>query len=453
MTYSQQLAAFFHGLQFENLPEATREKTSLCLIDYLAAAWNAQGQPLTEIYVDLARNLAGKAEYVEGGTVIGTGAILPPAWAAFANAAQGHVTEVDDGHRTSTMHIGTVVIPVVLALAEDRNLDGKTMVEAIVCGYDAAIRVGSCLGPEHYTIFHTTATAGTFGAAAAAAKAMGLSEEATAWALGHAGTQAAGVWQFLPDGAVRAKAFHPAKAAQNGLMAAALAEAGVEGASHIFEGERAFLAFASPKADTGWLTRDLGTKFMIDQANFKCYPTCGQTHSMLDATRLIMDEHGVTGDQVEEVEALVYGKAVQIAGIPEPDTIETAKFSNQFCMAFLLTHGELTFENFTADVVSDPEVRALMMRVKLVQDAEMDAGFPAARPCRVTIRLKDGRSFSADNKFRRGDPENPLDVQGMCAKFTQLTSQVLPESQRKMILDWSLGVADQKECPDFLFVS
>ncbi|MGE4298763.1 MAG: MmgE/PrpD family protein [Desulfovibrionaceae bacterium] len=449
MYYSQQIAACLSGLTVEDLPQGTRLKASHCLMDYLAAAWNAQGHPLADTYVRLARTLAGPV----GGdaTVIGTGEAMSPAWAAFANAAQGHVTEVDDGHRASIMHIGTVVIPVVLALAEARGLSGAAMLEAVVCGYDVAIRAGECFGPEHYATFHTTATAGVFGAAAAAAKAMRLPPQGMAWALGHAGTQAAGLWQFLADGAVRAKPFHPAKAAHSGMVAAALAEAGVESAGAIFEGGKGFCAVASKHPDFGALIRDLGDWFKIDEVNFKGYPTCGQTHSMLDALAAIMAQNPFGAVDVREVEARVYQRAVDIAGIPAPATLEEAKFSNQFCMAFLLARGALTFENFTEDAVADPIIRGLMGRVRLVVDPEMDAGFPAARPCRITVRLRNGSDLSAANRFRRGDPESPMDTAAMENKFGQLTGHVMDGTQRRRILDWCLGMASMPGVEPWLF--
>ncbi len=449
MTYAEQIADYIAGLKIENIPETTRHKASLCLMDYLAAAWNAQGHPLAEKYLGLARYLAGH----EGGgvSVIGSSLNLPAPWAVFANAAKGHVTEVDDGHRTSIMHIGTVVIPVVLALAEQRKLSGAQILEAIVCGYDVAIRSGECFGPEHYGIFHTTATAGTFGAAAAAAKALGLEPKAIAWALGHAGTQAAGLWQFLNENAVQAKPFHPAKAALNGMLAAALAESGIEGAVEIYEGKKGFCAIAAKNPQYHALVSNLGSNFKIDEVNFKGYPTCGQTHSMLDAMAAILSREQFSATDVAEVEARVYQRAVDIAGIPEPTTLEEAKFSNQCCLAFMIAKGSLSFLNFTEEAVRDNDIRALMRKIHLVVDPEMDAGFPAARPCRIIVRLKDGRTFSQDNKYRKGDPENPMDAMAMQEKFAQLSSESLTPQQRSRIADWCLGLESVSGAQPWIF--
>jgi 2-methylcitrate dehydratase PrpD len=448
-SHAEKLAGFIHSVKASELPDSVKIKAGQCLIDYLGAAWNAQGRELADAYATYAVNMAGG----RGGAadVIGKELALPPFWAAFANAAQGHVTEVDDGHRLSIMHIGAVVIPVVLALAQDRGLDGAAMLEAVVCGYDLAIRAGECLGPEHYVTFHTTGTAGTFGAAAAAAKCLGLSEKAVAWALGHAGTQAAGLWQFLQDGAVRAKPFHPAKAAQNGIQAAFLAEGDIEGALRIFEGEKGLCSYAAENPRYDLLTRDIGTIFKITEVNFKGYPTCGQTHSMLDALAAIMTRDGINAEDVESLEAHVYRRAIDIAGIPEPENLEQAKFSNQFCLAFMLRHNGLTFANFTEEALEDRAVRELSRRVTLHFDPEMDAGFPESRPCRVVARCKDGRILSRENRFRKGDPENPMDTPAMEEKLGHLAGALLSPAQRREMSAWCLDLENQKGCEPFLF--
>ncbi|QJT08748.1 MmgE/PrpD family protein [Oceanidesulfovibrio marinus] len=445
---SDSLAGYICSVRAADLPEEVTRKAGLCAIDYLAAAWNAHGVELSTAYTDYAASMAGKT--IGAAHVIGDGQ-LPPIWAAFANAAKGHVTETDDGHRQSIMHIGVVVMPVVLALAQERGLSGAEMLEAMICGYDLAIRAGECFGPEHYATFHTTGTAGTFGAAAAAAKCCKLTHEQTVWALGHAGTQAAGVWQFLQDGAVRAKPFHPAKAVQNGMQAALLAEAGIAGATRIFEGDKGICAFAAPKPRFEALTDRLGEHFKISEVNFKAYPTCGQTHSMLDATAAIMERESITAADVKSVEANVYQRAIDIAGIAEPVNLEQAKFSNQFCLAFLLTRGALTFANFTEDVVEDAAVRELSHRVSLKFDAEMDAGFPASRPCRIVVRCKDGRVLSQENRFRKGDPENPMSAEDMQEKLEQLTGSLLSPSQRQNIVSWALDLEHRAAVEPFLF--
>jgi 2-methylcitrate dehydratase PrpD len=255
----------------------------------------------------------------------------------------------------------------------------------------------------------------------------------------------------LTDGAVRAKPFHPAKAAQNGLVAASLADSGIEGAEQIFEGEKGFCRFASPNPDFERLIKGLGDPFKIDEVNFKAYPTCGQTHSMLDALGKLIREHAITAKDVKRVEARVYRQAIDVAGKPDPKNLEEAKFSLPFCLAFLLSRGKLTFDNLGEDAVQDSEARQLMKRIDLVYDPEMEAGFPASRPCRIILQSTDGRSLIQENRFRRGDPEDPMDTAALVEKFNQLTRDVLPKEQQKQIVDWCAGLEGARGVEPFLF--
>ena len=433
MSYSRQFAKYILDLKFADLPESTVEKTKLCFADWLAAVFNSKINGLADTYVDFATRMGGNGT----STIIGRDRKTALPWAAFANASLGHITEVDDGHKMSMMHVGILVFPVVFAYAEKLGSSGREMIEAAVCGYDLAIRVGECLGKDHYSIWHTTATAGTFGAAAAAAKMLKLGEDEIVWTFGYAGTQAAGLWQFLVDGAVEAKPFHPGKAVMNGIIAAEFASQGIAGPEHIFEGEKGFCRAVSPNYDLNYLTDRLGSHYKVDEVNFKGYPTCGQTHSMIDATKKIMASHELFPGKIKKIEAKVYQKAIDVAGKANPSSLQEAKFSNPFCMAAVIVKKDITFGNLSVKDLENKEIRNLMSKVEMVFDPELEKLFPACRPCVVSITLDDGTIFSAENRFRKGDPENPMDKTSMAAKFTELTSELLSEKERNRILNWT----------------
>jgi 2-methylcitrate dehydratase PrpD len=448
---SQILGAHISTLQFDDLPPATVEKAKNCFIDYFASALSGLGHPLSDTYIDLAIQLGGTGPC----PVLGRDQGSNPAYAAFANAAIGHISETDDGHRASIMHIGTVVIPVIVALAEQLGASGKQCIEACVVGYDAAIGVGEALGPEHYHTWHTTATAGCFGAAAAAAKLMGLGAEQCAYTLGHAGTLTAGLWQFLEDGRVEAKALHPGNSALNGLTAAYLARAHIPGADRIFEGDRGLFKAMSVNSDPDALLKGIArpphapaTAFRIDEANFKAYPTCGQTHSMIDAMRTIMASHPIRAEDVTRIEARVYQKTLDIADIKDPQSVEQAKFSLSFCLAMLLVRGKLTFTNMTDEALHDPEIRALMGRIEVVHAPDMEKLFPACRPCVVTVECGD-EVHSAENFYRRGDPENPMSRQDMKDKFAELASARVEASEQTALLRWIENLDTATDIYDF----
>lgn len=433
MNWSCKLAEFIVGLSFDALPKETVLKVKHSFADWLAAVFASNGAPLSKIYTDFAVAMGGDGT----SSIIGYEEKTSLPWAAFANGCLGHIEEVDDGHRMSIMHIGTVVLPVVFAYAEKLEASGKMMIEATICGYDLAVRVGECLGKDHYTRWHTTATAGTFGAAAAAVKMLGLDPERAIQALGHAGTQAAGLWQFLLDGAVEAKPLHPGKAALNGILAAELASRGIKGAYRIFEGEKGICRSTSSDFRLEFLTESLGQLFKIDETNFKGYPTCGQTHSMIDALKKIMEAQVLIPEEIERIEARVYKKAVEVAGIESPSSLEEAKFSNYFCMAALVVKGDITFENLSESDLLDPQILTLMKKIRLIIDPDLEQLFPACRPCQIWVFLKDGSVLKAENRFRKGDPENPMDRRTISQKFDSLTGRVLEKKCRDDILEWT----------------
>ncbi len=445
LSITGQLADFLAGIDAKTLPPVTVNKLRDCLIDYLGAAWFASTDPLGRTYRELAAAL-GPGEH----PIIGGGS-CSEAFAAFANAALGHVREVDDLHRGSTMHVGITVFPVLFALAVTEGFDSRRWIAAAASGYEAGIRIGQTFGREHYARFHTTGTAGTFAAAAAAARYLELSAQATADALGHAGTQAAGLWQFLSDGALGTKPLHPGKAALNGLLAARLAEKGVAGARRILEGEKGLVGFAAPNADLSVITRDLGSPFMADKICFKNYPCCGQTHSMLDALRMLMDEHGLTGRDIVRVEARVYQQALDLTSNPDPRTLSEARFSLPFCMGILLTKGSLGFNDINEAMLTNEDVRRESCKVHMVFDAGVDKLFPRTRPCRIIITTTAGDTFEMTNLYRRGDPELPMQLPDMEAKFASVTDGILNREAQVAILDWAEHLNIQTAVPDVLY--
>lgn len=447
---TQELAGNLAELRFNRLPREAADKTAECMLDFFAAAWNGAAHPLYAEYRALARELGGR----EGYACIFGGGVTVPYWAAFANAACGHFTEVDDTHKKASMHIGAIVFPVVLALAPEFCLDGERIVECVVAGYEAAARTGMAFGKTHAALFHSTGTAGSFGAAAAAAKVIGLDAAGTADALGHAGTQAMALWQFLADGALSAKAFHPARAVQNGIAAAFLARRGIAGASRILEGEKGYFARFVEEPVIEAMTRDFGRPYMVMEAGFKTYPVCGQIHAPLDAMRGILTANPeLVGNvaAIDSIEVATFGQALNLTDKRAADTLAAAKFSTQTCIAFLTVHGVLGFDTYEEGRIFTPEVQALRERVFMRHDPEMEKEYPAGRPCRVIVRLADGRVIQAGRLHRSGDPECPMTREELAAKFIQLSGALLPRHRQEWILDWIYHLPEQEALSPELF--
>src|SRR5262245_39709093 len=251
---TQELARFAAGLRYEQIPQPVVEKTKELMVDWLGSALAGKGaRPVValEHFAALMGPQAGDAE------VIPSGATTSALFAALINGAAAHVAEQDDVHNGSVFHPGAVVFPAVLAAAQSERASGRDVIVGAVVGYEVGIRVGEFLGRSHYKTFHTTGTAGTVAAAAAVARILGLDADQTQHALGSAGTQAAGLWEFLRD-AADSKQLHTAKATADGLLAAYLARDGVTGARRILEGKQGMAAGMSTDADASKLVDRLG---------------------------------------------------------------------------------------------------------------------------------------------------------------------------------------------------
>ncbi len=236
-----------------------------------------------------------------------------PLVAAAINAAASHVAEQDDVHNGSVFHPAAVVFPPALAVAQALQRSGRELLTAAVAGYEVGIRVGEFLGRSHYKVFHTTGTAGTLAAAAAAGHLLRLTPEQMTHAFGSAGTQSAGLWEFLRE-AADSKQLHTAHAAAAGLSAAYLAADGFTGASRILEGERGMAAGMSSDADPARLTDRLGTRWATAETSFKFHASCRHTHPAADALLQLMREQRLAASDIADVTAKVHQGAIDVLG-------------------------------------------------------------------------------------------------------------------------------------------
>src|SRR5450759_516368 len=270
---SKTLASFAANLRFEDIPEPVLRRAEDLFLDWFGSALAGKGARAVETIESFARQM---------GPAPGTAEVLisrrgtTPLFAAMVNAAASHVAEQDDLHNGSVFHPGTVVFPPALAVAQALGRSGAEMLTAAVAGYEVGIRVGEFLGRSHYKVFHTTGTAGTVAAAAAVGRLLHLTPEQMLHAFGSAGTQAAGLWEFLRD-AADSKQLHTAKAAANGLMSAYLAQEGFTGAKRILEGEQGMAAGMSHDADPARLTDRLGQRWALAETSFKYHASCRHT--------------------------------------------------------------------------------------------------------------------------------------------------------------------------------
>lgn len=327
---------------------------------------------------------------------------------AFLIGAVSHILEMDDLHRASVVHPGCAVVPAAWALAEKAGSDGRDMLRAVLWGYEAAARVGMAVGRAHYRVFHNTATCGPFGSAMAAAALIGLSHSQAVDALGNAGTQAAGLWQFLETGAM-SKHLHAGRAAEAGVVAGELAALGFSGAQEILEGEKGFFAALAPTGDPSAVLADPDAPWQLHLTSIKPWPSCRHTHPAIDAGLEIgagLRARGASEADIEQVEIASYRAALALCDRAEPDSVYEAKFSLQHCLAAALLGLPLDFSAF--DDEAREETALIRRRMALRTDDGLEAAYPGHWGARVTVRLEGGEEFHAARRDARGDPELPM---------------------------------------------
>jgi 2-methylcitrate dehydratase PrpD len=409
------LAAQATALSYDALPEPVRTLARQCVLDYYGVALAGASDPLVRILLDEANEAGGAAQ----AGIIADAARLPVLAAALVNGAASHALDYDDVNLAMPGHPTVAILPGLLALAELRKSSGREVIAAFVAGYETACRIGSALRPGHYERgFHSTGTVGAFGAAAACARLLGLDIEATARALGIAGTQAAGLKSQF---GTMCKPFHAGKAAQNGLLAARLAARGFSSRTDLVECVQGFAATHGPDFRPEAALAEPPRGFHIYANLFKYHAACYMTHAPIECGRELRDKHGVTPDAIADLTLSVHRGSDRICNIPAPVDGLQAKFSLRQTVAMALSGIDTaSFGAYSEKTASDPALVALRERVKF--DFRDDCPEAAAE---LAVTLRDGRIVRA--QFDAGVPSANIAQQGarLAGKFNALAGPVL----------------------------
>jgi 2-methylcitrate dehydratase PrpD len=439
---SQTLARFAAELKFEDIPAPVLRRPEDLFLDWLASALAGKGARPVEAIERFALAMGPALANDSGAEVLISRRATSAYFAAMVNAAASHYVEQDDVHNGSVFHPATVVFPPALALAQTLGKSGKDFLLAVVVGYEVGIRVGEFLGRSHYRIFHTTGTAGTLAAAAAAGSLLGLNAEQMLHAFGSAGTQAAGLWEFLRD-AADSKQLHTARAAGNGLTAAWLAKEGFTGARKILEGEQGMAAGMSPDPQWAQLTDQLGSRWALAETSFKFHASCRHTHPAADALLQVMQTQGLHADDIAKVVCHVHKAAIDVLGpVVDPRTVHQAKFSMGTVLALVAQFGFAGLTEFDAHF-NDAATADFCRRVGMTLDEEVDAAYPVRWIGKVTVTTTDGRTFHGRVDEPKGDPGNTLSRNELEDKARRLAAFAggasADEIERLIQLAWTLA--------------
>jgi 2-methylcitrate dehydratase PrpD len=404
---TQALAEFAATLQFDDIPDAVVRRAEDLFLDWIGSALAGKGARPVEAIARFAAAMSGSLAPDAACEVLISRTRTTPLFAAMVNGASSHFAEQDDVHNGSVLHPAAVVFPAALAIAQAQGSAGKELLTAAVAGYEVGIRIGEFLGRSHYKIFHTTGTAGTIAAAAAAGRLLNLGPAQMLHAFGSAGTQAAGLWEFLRD-AADSKQLHTAKAAGDGLMAAWLAREGFTGARRILEGIQGMAAGMSRDADPAKLTDRLGTRWALAETSFKFHASCRHTHPAADALQAVMREHGLNANQIARVDALVHQGAIDVLGpVVDPQTVHQAKFSMGTVLGLIAKFGAAGLTEFEQSF-NAPPIASFRAKVNMELDEEVDAAYPARWIGKVVVTTTDGRTLHGRVDEPKGDPGNTL---------------------------------------------
>ncbi len=420
------LAGYVAALEFKDIPPEVRERAKALTLDFLGSAIRARRD--AESTPTLFKTLEALALDARGeSTVFGDTRAWSPAIAALLNGALGHSLDFDDTHADSSLHPSAPVVPAAFAVGELVGASGREVLTAIVAGYEVCCRLGNALDPtSHYARgFHPTATAGTFGAAAAAAKLFKLPQDRIIAAFGVAGSQAAGSLQFLVNGAWN-KRYQVGASAMNGVIAATLARNDFVGATESIEGKHGLLVGYSDNAHPEKAVADLGKVYETMKIGVKPYPSCRYTHAALDALIAIRREHNLTPDQIKRVEIGLHRNGITLTGDAatkrHPTSVVGGQFSMFFTGAVALDQGRFGWDDYHR--LGDAAIDALADKFDVVQDDRLETGRKHPFGARVSITTDDG-VHERIHDDPSGEPNSFPDSQAMAQKFLTLARPVL----------------------------
>ena len=393
----------------------------------------------------ILQNTLGRLDTTRACSVWGTALKLSAPHAALVNGSQVQGFELDDVHKVGVLHTGCLVVPPLIVLAETRpGLSGREFLTAAIAGYEIGPRVGICMGPEHIAQgWHSGATVGVYASASAAARTMKLDADKTVHALGIAGTQSCGLMAAQFGSMV--KRMHAGRAAQSGLYAAELADAGFTGILNVFESEYGgFCTTFSRSTDRfklDELIKDFGKVWQTMGVALKFYSCVGSNHTTLDAIRLMQQERPFGADDVKSI--VVHGSQVTMDHVGwkyVPQGFTAAQLNLSYCVATLLLDGEVFVDQFTEAKLTDPARLALAARVSVLHDPAITARGPKFRQMvRVQIQLKDGTQLERKREVSRAKETFAPDEM-VVKKFETLAAHVLPPAQLRELADTVLDL-------------
>ena len=390
------------------------EEARKCLLDQVGVmiAGSALLKDKLEKYLDMFSG--------DDATAIGLGRKGSLQNAALVNGISGHAMDYDDGHRFSTVHLGSAVIPAVLAVAEKENLQMADVIRGIVIGYEAAIRLGNCVQPAHRARgFHASGTVGTIGAAIGVAALLDFDREQLKSTLAAACTSAGGILE-MQENVSTLKPFNIGRATHDGITAALVVRAGFQGPQDALEGKFGFLRAVCETCKPEVLSLETDSNYNICGSYHKPYASCRHTHGAVYAALRAVADNKLDWRKIDSICVDMYGQGVKGHDHTQIPSAVAGKMSTPFCIALALITGNIGLSSFTEDALQNPDIVALTEKVTVRADEEMTSWVPKKRAARVSVTMKNGATFTSQADFALGEPELPMSIEDFCNKVTEL---------------------------------
>jgi len=417
MTAAHALAEFAVGLKYEQIPPEVIERAKDCVIDTVAACVYGSQMPWSQTVADYAKRNSAVGEC----SVFGTPLKVRAPFACLSNGAAAHAFELDCLCEPSVgIHPSAALAVPGLAPAQGRKMDGRTLLTAIVAGYESLYRIGDAAKHAiEKNGFHSPGVVGPFGTAVVIGRMFDIDAGQMAHAFGIAGSTSAGLMEFSKTGGM-VKRLHLGRAAEAGFMAAVLARDGYTGPAGVFEGKFGFLNGFCNGGDPSRLTKDYGTVWHTLKNKIKRY-ACHSTAQVPVTLALdLKEKHKLSGDDIASIAITANEKTVSQHAILEPNDLTMMQYSVPFCVAMAFYKDPLDPRNFSEATLNDPKIRALCKgaKVELLKDS---SGY-LSQTCRVTLKLKSGKEFALEGSDFKGTPTMPLTRDELRDKFLKLTA-------------------------------
>jgi 2-methylcitrate dehydratase PrpD len=416
------LADFIVNTKSSDISTEVFEHAKVAFLDWLGVTLAGKDDPLVGKLLDYANLMGGNKQ----AGIIGHGVKKSVSQAALINGSASHALDYDDSMMPFLGHPSVTLFPGLLAVGEWKGKSGRAFLTAYLIGLKTGVVIASCAGLEHYLSgYHGTATMGTFASAAACSRLLGLNEQQTVYALGIAGTQAAGLKKVF---GTMCKPFHAGRASEAGVLAALLAENGFTSAEEILEGAGGF--FQTMKGTVREeVVQTLGQTWMMEHLAQKYHASCHATHSPMEAALKIYQQEKIKIEDIKSIRVFSSSTALSAAFRTEADTGLEGKFSIPYCVANALLRGNTGLQAFTDEKVKDPEIKNLMSRITVAEDKTI-----TALDAKVEMETKQGQVYSAYSDIFKEIPELEQKREKIKAKFLDLSVPVLgTEKTRKLI--------------------